>query len=259
MQAFTLGIICVIPASMLDDVERVAVGDHFALCGAESVDLLAFLVIDVMPGTSGLDITDFMGLQASDCHERNDDEENPFHDVGILFDKFDDFFLGCAREKLTEVGDHAAQRLLRRAVTLAGLFAEQLLGCGEQCPAPAVFFPVLVTGIDKVLGDDAASHLQARDVAVKTASRLRLSKTAESAQVTRNETAVLAQGHQNGFLDGARRWSRMIMTAPIVQVGPPGAADKARLLVKKLAIDAFTLGNDRTFPVPQGPVPTAVF
>ena len=49
MQFLALGVTGVIPRSVLDDVERVAVGHHFALAGAEGVHLLAVLVIDIVP------------------------------------------------------------------------------------------------------------------------------------------------------------------------------------------------------------------
>ena len=58
VQFLTLGVAGVVPAAVLEDVERVAVGDHLALGGGDGVDLLAFLVIDVMPGACGLDIAD---------------------------------------------------------------------------------------------------------------------------------------------------------------------------------------------------------
>ena len=117
---------------------------------------------------------------------------------------------------------------------------------------------MFVTRIDKVLGNDAACHLQARDIAVEAVTHLGLCKTTKAAQIARDEAAVLAQGQQYGFLDRACRRGGMGVTAPVVQVGPPCATHEARLLVEEFAIDAVALGNDGTFPVPQGPVPTAV-
>ena len=50
----------------------------------------------------------------------------------------------------------------------------------------------------------------------------------------------------------------MLAAAVVVEVGPPLAADEAGLLVKELALDTVALCDDRTFPFPQGPVPTTI-
>ena len=60
---------------------------------------------------------------------------------------------------------------------------------------------MLVAGIDEVLGDNAARHLQAGNIAVKSAAHLTASETAGIAQFARDEAAVFAQGQQDGFLD----------------------------------------------------------
>ena len=48
-----------------------------------------------------------------------------------LLDEGDEFFFGGAGQQLLEVVEHPLEGLLRRAVTLACLMAQQLLGCGE--------------------------------------------------------------------------------------------------------------------------------
>ena len=154
--------------------------------------------------------------------------------------------------------EDAVEGLLGGAVALAGVAAEELLGRGEQRPSPAVLVAVLVAGIDEVLGDDAAGHLQAGDVAVEAAAHPGLGESAQASQVTGDEAAVLTQGHEDGLLDTAGGWGRVGMAAPVVEVGPPVAADEAGLLVEELAIDAVALGDDGPFPVPQWPVPAAV-
>ena len=69
---------------MLEDVEGVAVGDDFALAGADGVDLLAVFVIDVVPRAGGLDIADFLGLHGSKCHEHDEGDEDSFHILMII-------------------------------------------------------------------------------------------------------------------------------------------------------------------------------
>ncbi len=49
VQFLALGIAGVVPSTFLEDVEVLAVGDHFALAGADGVHLLAVFVIDVVP------------------------------------------------------------------------------------------------------------------------------------------------------------------------------------------------------------------
>ena len=87
-------------------------------------------------------------------------------------------FVVSVRQELLEVADHALQRFLGCEVAQAGLLAQQLLGGGQQRPSPAVLFAVFVAGIDEVLGDNAASHLQTGDIAVKLTAHLRSRKPA---------------------------------------------------------------------------------
>ena len=49
VQFLALGIAGIVPAAVLDDVERLAVGYHLALTGAEGINFLAVLVIDIVP------------------------------------------------------------------------------------------------------------------------------------------------------------------------------------------------------------------
>ena len=79
VQFLPLGVAGVVPTAVLEDVECVAVGDHFALGGGDGVYLLAFLVIDVMPGACGLDIADALCPHGCECHEHDEDNEDSFH------------------------------------------------------------------------------------------------------------------------------------------------------------------------------------
>ena len=74
------------------------------------------------------------------------------------------------------MGDEATEGFFWGARTLACLTTVKLLRGGEQRPAPAVFFAMLVGRIDKVFGHDIAAHLQAGDKAVELAAHLRTSK-----------------------------------------------------------------------------------
>ena len=79
MQFLALGVAGVVPAAVLEDVERLAVGNNFALGSAESVNLLAVLVIDVVPRAGGLDITDSLGLHGVGSHEHGEDNKDSSH------------------------------------------------------------------------------------------------------------------------------------------------------------------------------------
>ena len=85
VQFLAFGTKGVVPAAVLDDVERLAVSDHFTLRGAECVNFLAILVIDVVPRAGGLNIADFLRLQACSGYDGDEDEENMFHNhIGYL-------------------------------------------------------------------------------------------------------------------------------------------------------------------------------
>ena len=88
------------------------------------------------------------------------------------------------------MSQEAVEGLLRGAVTAAGIAAQQLFGRGEERPSPAVFAVVLVDGIDKVFGDDAAGHLQAGDVAIKLTAHLWSCKAAGCTEFTGDQTSV---------------------------------------------------------------------
>ena len=117
------------------------------------------------------------------------------------------------------MSQEAVEGLLRGAVTAAGIAAQQLFRCGEERPSPTVFVVVLVDGIDKVFGDDAAGHLQAGDVAVEAAAHLRTGKATGGPQFTGDETAVLSEREQDGLFDGAFLRGGILMAAVVAEVG----------------------------------------
>ena len=64
---------------------------------------------------------------------------------------------------------------------------------------------VLVSRIDKVLGDDAAGHLQTGDISVEAAAHLGACESAGGTKLTGDETALLLECKQNCFLDTTLR------------------------------------------------------
>ena len=93
-------------------------------------------------------------------------------------------------QQRTEVLLQKLPALFGAAVALAGGVAVEAFGGGQQRPAPAVAVAVAVLGIDKILSDNAASHLQARDVAIEAAAHLGTSEATGGAQLARNHTAI---------------------------------------------------------------------
>lgn len=69
---------------------------------------------------------------------------------------------------------------------------------------------------------------------------------------------MLLQGEEDGFLYRACRRGRVLTAAVVAKVCPPFTADKASLLVEELTIYTISFRHDRTFPLPQRPVPTSI-
>ena len=141
---------------------------------------------------------------------------------------------------------------------LAGLPTMKLLGGCQQRPAPAVFVAMLVSWIDEILRHDATGHLQTSDVAVELAAHLGPRKATGSTQFTRDQRPLFLQSEEDSFLDGTLRRRRMPMATVVAEIRPPRLTDKARLASEELAIDAVSLRNDRTFPLPKWPVPATI-
>ena len=97
-------------------------------------------------------------------------------------------------------------RLLGRVFTLACITAKETLGSGEERPAPAVFLSMLVARVDKILGHDAALHLQAGDIGVEATAHFGPGEATHGTQLTRDEAAVFLQREQDGFFNRTRCW-----------------------------------------------------
>ena len=157
-----------------------------------------------------------------------------------------------------EVVVHALIRLFGSAGALAGLGAEQLFGRCEESPSEAVFTAVFVGRIYKVFRNDICCHLQAADIGVELAAHLRSGKAACRPELTRYETAAFTQGAQYGIFYASLGWQRIFASAPVAQIGPPVATDKACFARKELSIDAVAGSDNGTLPFPQGPLPCAI-
>ena len=99
------------------------------------------------------------------------------------------------------MGQEASEGLFGGARTFARGSAMKLFWGVEQGPAPAVFATMLVCGIDEILRDDPASHLQTSDVAIELTAHLRTIKATGCSQFTSNQRTLFLQGKQDGLVD----------------------------------------------------------
>ena len=70
------------------------------------------------------------------------------------------------------MGKEAIEGLFGGASTFARGSAMKLFWGVEQGPAPAVFATMFVCGVDEILRNDPASHLQTSDVAIELTTHL---------------------------------------------------------------------------------------
>lgn len=140
----------------------------------------------------------------------------------------------------------------------AGPAAVEAFGCSEERPSPAVAVAVAVAWIDEILGDNAASHLQACDVGIETATHLGSGESTGGTQLAGYHTPVGLKYCKNSAFNGLFVGSRMAAASPVAEVGSPLLADESGLAVEKLAIEEMPLVDGRPFPFPQWPLPAAV-
>ena len=153
---------------------------------------------------------------------------------------------------------HALVGFSGSAGALAGLCAKELFGRCKESPSEAVFTAVFVGGIYKVFRNDICCHLQAADIAVELTPHLGSSKATCRPEFTRYHTPILTQGAQYGIFYASLGWQRIFASAPVAQIGPPVATDKACFARKELSIDAVAGSDNGTLPFPQGPFPCAI-
>ena len=109
---------------------------------------------------------------------------------------------------------------------------------------------MLIPRIDEVLRHYARCHLKARDITIELAPHLRTGEAACRSQVPIDDTILFAERLVNDAFYTATLRHEIEAAPPITEMRPPRAADKTRLAVEELAIDAITLVDDDTFPFP---------
>ena len=149
-----------------------------------------------------------------------------------------------------EVVDHAFAGFLRGTVGVTGFPLEECFGCSEQRPAPAVFPSVAVARIDKVLGDDVASHFEPRDIGVEPSSHFGTGEAACCTEFAGDEAAFALERGKNHFLYASLFGVGIDAAAVVAEIGPPFAADERCFFVEKFAVGAAAFLQDGTFPLP---------
>ena len=117
---------------------------------------------------------------------------------------------------------------------------------------------MLVGGVDEILGDDAAGHLQAGDIGVETTAHLGAVEAAGGTEVAGNHAAVDTEDFQDGAFNAVLGRLGILGTAVVAEVGPPLHTDEAGFPAEELAVGKMTFGDDGTFPLPEGPLPAVV-
>ena len=109
---------------------------------------------------------------------------------------------------------------------------------------------MLVTRIDKILCHHARCHLKARHITVELAPHLRTGEAACRSQVPIDDTILFAERLVDDAFYTAVLRHGIETAAPVAEMRPPRATDKAGLAVEELAIDAITLVDDDALPFP---------
>ena len=109
---------------------------------------------------------------------------------------------------------------------------------------------MLVTRIDEVFRHHARCHLKARHIAIELTPHLRTGEAARCSQVPIDDTILFAERLVDDTFYTAILRHGIETAAPVAEMRPPRATDKAGLAVEELAIDAIALVDDDTFPFP---------
>ena len=109
---------------------------------------------------------------------------------------------------------------------------------------------MLVTRIDEIFRHHARCHLKARHITVELAPHLRTGEAARRSQVPIDDTILFAERLVDDAFYTAVLRHGIETAAPVAEMRPPRATDKAGLAVEELAIDAITLVDDNAFPFP---------
>ena len=109
---------------------------------------------------------------------------------------------------------------------------------------------MLVTRIDEIFRHHPRCHLNTRDIAVELAPHLRAGEAACRTQVAVDDTILFAERLVDDAFYTAVLRHGIETAAPVAEMRPPRATDKAGLAVEELAIDAISLVDDNAFPFP---------
>ena len=109
---------------------------------------------------------------------------------------------------------------------------------------------MLVARIDEVLCHHTRCHLKTRHIAVELTPHLRTGESTNRTQVPIDDTILFAERLVDDTFYTAVLRHGLEAATPVAEMPPPRAADKTRLAVEELAIDAIALVDDDTFPFP---------
>ena len=109
---------------------------------------------------------------------------------------------------------------------------------------------MLVTRIDEIFRHHARCHLKTRHIAVELTPHLRTGEAACRSQVPIDDTILFAERLVDDAFYTAVLRHGIEAATPVAEMPPPRAADKTRLAVEELAIDAIALVNNDAFPFP---------
>ena len=109
---------------------------------------------------------------------------------------------------------------------------------------------MLIPRIDEVLRHYARCHLKTRHIAVELTPHLRTGEAARCSQVAVDDAVLFAERLIDDTFNTAVLRHGIETATPVAEMSPPRAADKTRLAVEELAIDAIALVNNDAFPFP---------
>ena len=109
---------------------------------------------------------------------------------------------------------------------------------------------MLVTRIDEIFRHHPRCHLKARHIAVELTPHLRNGEATCRTQGAVDDTILFAERLVDDAFYTAVLRHGIEAATPVAEMPPPRAADKTRLAVEELAIDAIALVDDDTFPFP---------
>ena len=109
---------------------------------------------------------------------------------------------------------------------------------------------MLIPRIDEVLRYYARRHLKTRHIAIELTPHLRTGEAARCSQVAVDDAVLFAERLVDDTFYTAVLRHGLEAAAPVAEMRPPRAADKAGLTIEELSIDAIALVDDNALPFP---------